>query len=454
VVSLKQPQRIDRVARGLAALTLALVVTAGPALHAQNRGTAEHWVGTWATAVQAPRTIQPPAGQAAPAPPPGQPAPITGFNNQTIRQIVRTSIGGSQARVTFTNAYGTEQLTIGAAHLAVRDKDANIVAGSGKPLAFGGRPSMIIPPGASIISDPVAVNVPQLGDVAIDVFLPGDTSGNNSPLTLHVGAWQTNYVSTPGNHAGMTTFPVQTTAASYYFTARLDVLAPASTASIVTFGDSITDGTNSTPNTNNRWPNHLATRILAQATGPKFGVLNGGISGNRVLSDGLGVSALQRFDRDALDQPGVTNVVVLEGINDVGLASGRIPGLPRRDPAPTAEDIIQGHKQLIARAHMRGLKIIGATLTPYEGARYFTPEGEQVRQAVNQWLRTSNAYDGLIDFESALKDPANPTKFLPKYDSGDHLHPSDLGYQVMADTVKLELFKTGLTLVKTGTDTR
>jgi lysophospholipase L1-like esterase len=170
-----------------------------------------------------------------------------------------------------------------------------------------------------------------------------------------------------------------------------------------------------------------------------------------VLSDGMGVSALQRFERDALDQAGVTHVVVLEGINDIGMSNFSIGGLPKRDPPPTAEDIIQGHRQFIERAHLRGIKIIGATLTPYDGALYFTPDGEKVRQAVNQWLRTSNAYDGLIDFDSALKDPANPSKILPKYDSGDHLHPSDLGYQIMAETVKLELFKNGATASKATT---
>lgn len=437
-VCLNWNQRVVRAAATAVRAAVAVGLAVGVA-GAQGRPANEHWVGTWATAVQAPRVIQLPPSANAPA---AAPAPVTSFKNQTIRQIVRTSIGGDRARVTFTNVYGTEQLVIGAASLAVRDKDAAIVAGSSHPLAFGGRPSIIVPPGATVISDPVAATVPTLGDVAIDIFFPGDTAAGNSPPTLHVGAWQTNYVSTAGNHAGEANLPVQTTVPSYFFVARLDVTAPETTAAIVTFGDSITDGTNSTPNTNNRWPNHLAKRILSQPNGPKFGVLNGGISGNRVLSDGMGVSALQRFEREALDQPGVTHVVVLEGINDVGLAAGLIPGLPKRDPAPTAEDIIQGHQQLIARAHMRGLKIIGATLTTYEGARYWSAEGEKVRQAINQWLRTSNAYDGLIDFESALKDPQNPTKFLPKYDSGDHLHPSDLGYQVMADTVNLELFKT------------
>jgi lysophospholipase L1-like esterase len=199
---------------------------------------------------------------------------------------------------------------------------------------------------------------------------------------------------------------------------------------LVALGDSITDGTRSTPDTNNRWPNHFAKRLAAQNI--RMGVMNLGISGNRVLSDGAGVSAQARFDRDVLAQPGVTHVVFMEGINDIGGG--------RENASPTAADVIGAHRQIIERAHARGLKIIGATLTPFEGAGYYTAVGEAKRQAVNQWIRTSKAYDGVIDFDAALRDPAQPTKFLPKYDSGDHLHPSDAGYEVMANTINLELF--------------
>ena len=200
---------------------------------------------------------------------------------------------------------------------------------------------------------------------------------------------------------------------------------------IVAIGDSITDGTRSTPNTNNRWPDHLAKR-LAQAAGPKMAVLNAGIAGNRVLLDNAGQNLVARFDRDVLSQTGVTHVIVMEGINDIGQG--------RANPLPSAADLIAAHRQLIFRAHARGLKIIGATLTPFEGAGYWTPEGEAKRVALNEWIRTSNEYDGIIDFDAATRDPNQPTKFLAPFNSGDNLHPSDAGYQAMANAIDLSLF--------------
>jgi lysophospholipase L1-like esterase len=219
---------------------------------------------------------------------------------------------------------------------------------------------------------------------------------------------------------------------AWFLLARVEVTAPAGTAAVVTIGDSITDGARSTADTNSRWPDQLARRLAARK-GAGAAVLNAGISGNRVLGDGAGVSALARFDRDVLMQTGVTHVVVLEGINDIGIA--------RNNPSPSAEDLIAGHKQLIARAHARGLKIYGATLTPFEGAPYYTAEGEAKRQALNTWIRSSGAYDGVIDFDMITRDPAAPTRFLPAYDSGDHLHPGDAGYKAMGDAVDLALFK-------------
>jgi lysophospholipase L1-like esterase len=218
---------------------------------------------------------------------------------------------------------------------------------------------------------------------------------------------------------------------AWFLLARVEVTAPANAAAVVAFGDSITDGARSTVDTNNRWPDHLARRLAA--AGRPVAVLNAGISGNRVLSDGAGVSALARFDKDVLLQTGVTHVVVMEGINDIGLA--------RNNPSPSAADIIAGHKQLIERARARGLKVYGATLTPFEGAAYYSPEGEAKRQAVNEWIRTGRAYDAVIDFDAVTRDPAAPTKFLPAYDSGDHLHPGDAGYKAMGDAVDLALFR-------------
>jgi lysophospholipase L1-like esterase len=402
----------------------------------------DHWVGTWATAVvtrpQPPRTApgQPPAPAGTPAAG-GQPAPLS-LNNQTLREIVHVSIGGSRLRVVLGNEFGTAALTIGAASIALCDKDAKIAVNSSRALAFGGRPSVTIPAGASMISDPVDESVTPMSDLAIDLYLPDEMTPLTSPLTVHAGASQTNYVSSTGNFAGSLDLPVLTTTPSWYLLERVEVAAPADTGAIVTFGDSITDGARSTPNTNNRWPDHLAKRLLARPGNAKLAILNTGIGGNRLLSDSIanfGINALARFDRDVLAQPGAAYVVVLEGINDIGQG--------RANPAPSAADLIAAQQQMIERAHAHGLKIFGATLTPFEGAAYFTPEGEAKRQAINNWIRTSKAYDGVIDFDSATRDPASPGKFLPLYDSGDHLHPNDAGYEAMGKSIDLNLFAPG-----------
>jgi lysophospholipase L1-like esterase len=421
--------------KSCAAILLGAVLTLSAASN-------EHWVGTWATAVvtrpQAPRTApsQPAAPPATPAPG-AQPAPLS-LNNQTLREIVHVSIGGSRLRVVLGNEFGTAPLTIGAASIALCDKDAKIAANSSRALVFGGRPSVTIPAGASMISDPVDENVPPMGDLTIDLYLPDEMTPLTSPLTVHAGASQTNYVSSTGNFAGSADLPVLSTTPSWYLIERVEVAAPAETAAIVTFGDSITDGARSTPNTNNRWPDHLAKRLLARPGNTKLAILNTGIGGNRLLSDSIanfGINALARFDRDVLAQPGAAYVVVLEGINDIGQA--------RANPLPSAADLIAAQQQMIERAHAHGLKIFGATLTPFEGAAYFTPEGEAKRQAINNWIRTSKAYDGVIDFDSATRDPASPGKFLALYDSGDHLHPNDAGYEAMGKSIDLNLFAPG-----------
>jgi lysophospholipase L1-like esterase len=357
------------------------------------------------------------------------------FNNQTLRQIVHTSVGGNRTRVVFSNTFGTRPLTIAEAHLALRGTEAAIVAGSDRKLTFGGRPSVTIPSGALMYTDPVDITLPPMADVAIDLYLPGDTN-TSSPLTMHVAARQTSYVSETGNHAGAANFPVVATTASWFLLSRVEVIAPETAGAIVAFGDSITDGTGSTPNANGRWPDLLARRLLAETGGARLAVLNAGIGGNRLLGEltfGAGINALARFEAQVLGQTGVTHVIVLEGINDIGNA--------RQNPTPTGEDLIAAHKQLIERAHTRGLKIYGATLTPFEGANYFTREGEAKRTLLNEWIRTSRAYDGVIDFDAATRDPSSPLKFLPAYDSGDHLHPSDAGYQAMANAIDLALFK-------------
>ena len=401
----------------------------------------EHWVGTWATAVVT-RPQPPRSAPGAPNPPSAPPAagaqPALSLNNQTLRQIVHVSIGGSRLRVVLGNEFGTAPLAIGAASIALRDKDSRIVSGSNRALMFSGRPGATIPAGASIISDPVEENIAPMGDLAIDLFLPDEMTPVTSPLTVHAGASQTNYVSSAGNFAGAADLPVLTTTPSWYFIERVEVAAPADTGAIVTFGDSITDGARSTPNTNNRWPDHLAKRLQARSGNARLAIINEGIGGNRLLSDSIanfGINALARFDRDVLAQPGALYVVVLEGINDIGNA--------RANPVPSAADLIAAQQQLIERAHAHGLIIYGATLTPFEGAAYFSPEGEAKRQAINNWIRTGNAYDGVIDFDAATRDPASPGKFLPLYDSGDHLHPNDAGYEAMGKAIDLKLFSAG-----------
>jgi len=417
---------------------VALVAAGLVAIQAQGTRVSERWVGTWATAVVSSqqrfelpaslrRTPPPqPSGTARPAPQP----PIQSFNNQTVRQIVHTSIGGSRLRVVFSNAFGPAPLAIGAAGVALRGLDASIAVGSSRPLLFAGKAATMIPAGAVVFSDPVNLTFAPFADLAIDAYLPGDTAG--MPLTMHSGALQTNYVSEAGDHTGKTDFPTARTVASWYFVGRVEVVAPEPVSAVVTLGDSITDGTASTANANHRWPDDLAKR-LASGSGAHMAVLNLGIGGNRLLSDGMGVSALTRFDRDVAAQTGVTDVIVLEGINDIGFAGD--------NSSPSASDIIAAHQQLIARAHALGLKIFGGTLTPFDGAAYATAVGEAKRMDINKWIRTSGAYDGVVDFEAAVRDPKQPSKEILSFDPGDHLHLTDSGYQAMADAVDLRFFR-------------
>jgi lysophospholipase L1-like esterase len=441
-----------KIRRSAIGLATALTVGALPLFAQQNA--ANHWVGIWSTAdawraatMAVPATAPPvtppaaavqPVAAAAAAPAGGRggaPPPVQ-FNGQTLRQIVHTTFGGDRLRVVFSNAFGTAPIAIGGAGIALRDRESAIVNGSSRPLLFGGQPTTTIPAGATMMSDAVNLPVTPMSDVAIDLFLPSDTSTWPSPLTLHNGAFETNYVSAAGNHVGEAAFTNATTVPSWFLLKRIEAVAPATAAAVVTLGDSITDGTRSTPGTNSRWPDVLARRLQENPATRHLSVLNAGIAGNRVLGEAngaAGINVLARFDRDVLAQPGVRYVVVLEGINDIGLA--------RQSPTPSAADLIVGHQQLIERAHVHGIKIFGATLTPFEGAAYYTPEGEAKRQAVNTWIRTGKAYDGVVDFDAVTRDPASPGKFLPAYNSGDNLHPNDAGYKAMGEAVDLALFR-------------
>jgi lysophospholipase L1-like esterase len=379
----------------------------------------DHWVGTWAAS---PMAAKNPDGKF------GAP----GTDGTTLREIVHISIGGPSVRVVLTNEFGLDPLTIGAAQIALSSAASAITPASATPLTFGGAASIIIPPGALVVSDPVAFKVAPASNLAVSLFLP-DQPVNQ--LTLHPFADQTNYL-TPGNVVSAASLDTPTPFFTWDFLKGVDVTADNKAASIVTFGDSITDGAHSTRDANARWPDILARRLQTDKKTANLGVLNQGIGGNRVLHDTTGPSALARFDRDVLAQAGVKYLVIMESINDIGHAT---------DPAKpydvvTAEDLITGLSQLATRAHTHGIKVYGATLTPFVGAKYQSPAGEEMRQTINKWIRTTNQLDGVIDFDKVTTDPTHPGMFLVLDDSGDHLHPGDAGYKAMGESIDLNLF--------------
>jgi lysophospholipase L1-like esterase len=387
----------------------------------QDSSQAPDWVATWGTSPSTPGQF----GRAEATGP--------AFENRTLRQIVHTSVGGDSVRIRLSNRHGSLPLEIGAVHIASRSEGAQIETGSDRSLTFGTKTSITIPIGAFVLSDPVGLEVMPLADLAITIFFPSDTGAP----TFHGSALQTGYISPPGNFTASAQITDAETSQSWFFLTAVEVKPSQSTGVVVTVGNSITDGTLSTADTNGRWPDHLASRLAARGSNT-LGVVNAGIAGNRVLHglSGFGVNVLARLELDVLSVAGVTHVVVLEGINDIGLA-GLIPGIT--DEAVNSDEIIAGHRQLIARVHARGLKIYGATLTPYEGAAYFSAEGEVKRQAVNAWIRTSGAYDAVIDFDAATRDPNQPSRFRPGF-SQDNLHPNDVGYEAMGDAIDLALF--------------
>jgi lysophospholipase L1-like esterase len=321
---------------------------------------------------------------------------------------------------------------LGAARVALRNKESNVVVGTDRVLTFNGKPSVKIPPGATMLSDAVLLNVPKLADLAISVYAPTDTG----PATRHSMALRNAYVA-PRNVTAQLELPGATTTNAWLFISRVDVAAPPAAGTIVAFGDSITDGATSTPETNRSWPSLLAERLAANPATANLSIVNHGISGNRLLLDGTGTNALARFDRDVLATPGVKWLMILEGINDIGQALRN--GAPPEN-AITADDIIGAYKQMIERARAHGIKVIGCTLTPYVGAGYASDAGEAVRSAVNTWIRTGGAFDAVVDFDAATRDPANPKQFLRAYNNSDNLHPNDAGYKAMADAVNLSIF--------------
>jgi len=296
------------------------------------------------------------------------------------------------------------------------------------------RRAAYIAPGVVLLSDPVELDVPPLTDLAVSLYLPGETG----PPTTHATGLHNTYISKEGDLTAKAEIPEPVITRSYYWLAGIDVAAGADAALLVTFGDSITDGALSTTETNHSWPALLAARLAANKATANIAVVNEGIGGNRVLRDGAGASALARFDRDVLSQPGVKWVTLMEGINDIGHASTAVPTEP-----VTTDELIGAYKQFIAQAHAHGIQVIGCTLTPYEGAGYYRPDGERIRAALNSFIRTSGAFDAVVDFEAATRDAANASRLREEFDPGDHLHPNDTGYQAMADAFDLKILTGG-----------
>jgi lysophospholipase L1-like esterase len=400
---------------------LTVVLASGCAM--QNAARAprptEHWSTTWG------------ASETVPA------ADSMAFNNQTLRLIVHPTTAGTQVRIKITNIFGSRPLNVGSASVGLQDSGATVVAGSNHVLTFGGRPSIVIPIGAYVLSDSAPLDTLTQHDLAVSLFVAGDSG----PVTMHPLALQTSFVSTTGDFdaredGGAFQTPIQ----NWPFLAAVEVSSTHNAGCIVAFGDSITDGYRSTANTNHRWPDFLSIRLAAVHR--NIAVVNEGIGGNRIWHDAIpgrlvfGPNGLSRFDRDAITVTGASHVVVLLGINDIGQAGPTT----HAEEQVSAEEIIVGLRQFALRAHAHGIRIIGGTLTPYRGAAYFDAQGEEKREHVNAWIRSAKEFDGVIDFDAAIRDPAIPTQIKPPYDSGDHLHPSDEGYKAMAGAINLALF--------------
>jgi lysophospholipase L1-like esterase len=394
------------------------------AVHALGQTETEHWVATWATAQQLMTT---PVGRRTGAPPSNLPAT---FANQTVRMVVRTSLGGSRVRVSLSNMLNAQPVEIGAAHIAIHKGRGAIAEGTDRALTFGGSSSFTIPPGVLAVSDPVNLEIAPLSDLAISLYFPHDTGPpTNHPLGLH-----TAYFS-DGDVTASSVMPNSKTMTAYVWLSSVDVPAPTDAFTVVALGDSITDGYSTTLDADLAWPTLLAKRLNADKT-QRVAVVNQGISGNQVLRDGAGLSALARFDRDVLSRPGVKWVILLEGINDINIR-GRTDG----PNVLTSDELIWGYCQLIARAHAHGIKVIGATIMPEEGVPTASERGEQIRQTVNQWIRANGNFDATVDFDMAVRDPQRPVRLKQQFDPGDHIHPNDAGNQAMADAFELSVFK-------------
>jgi len=377
----------------------------------------EVWYGTWGTAMTGPA----PASSA------------LAFSNQTLRLIVHASIGGNRVRVRLSNEMGRTALSIGAAWLGLSASAANLAAGSNRQLSFGGRAGATVAAGGTLQSDPLDLALPAQANLALSLYLPGSVQAT----TVHDATLQTSYVSTSGNQAASQTLRVQRSLYAWPYLAEIDIGRTAAGATLVALGDSQTDGLRSSGSANRRWPDYLARRLQAAggAGGVPVGVVNRGISGNRLLGDAdsaplAGRDALERFDRDVLATGGVRYLVVLIGINDIiTVSSSSLPTL--------ADAITAGYTRLVNRAHAAGIRVLGGTLLPFEGYTWYSAARENVRQRVNAWIRTAGVFDAVADFDAAVRDPGRPTRMLAALDDDDHLHPNDAGYEAMSRAVPL-----------------
>lgn len=397
-----------------------------PGCFAQSAATTPHvWIATWGAAQQIPE--------------PQNALPADDLRDATVRQIVHLSAGGTVLRVHISNAFGTDALRVESVHIAraVAADSSAIVPGSDRALTFAGEPDVTVPPGAEFVSDPIAYSVAPLSNLAVSFYIKEPPARETS----HPGSRATSYF-VHGNAVSASTLAEAAKVDHWFQISEVDVEAAPGAASIVALGDSITDGHASTTNGNDRWTDVLAKRLQQSRAMRDLGVVNKGIGGNHLLTDGLGPNVLARFDRDVLAPSGVRWVILFEGVNDLG-------GLTREGEVPAAEHaklvhrIIAADQQVIARAHAHGIEVIGATITPYMGSDYYHPDAqdEADRQAVNAWIRAAGHFDAVVDFDAALRDPERPDRLRPAYDCGDHLHPSPAGYRVMGEAIPLSLFR-------------
>lgn len=411
-----------------AAAMSAVAIAASPLTDNGTHTASFGWIASWSASPQ-------PLWEPSFVLPTGMPVAL---RDQTVRETLKLSVGGKRLRVVYSNRYGAQPLVIGAARVALSRGGAMIDAGSDRALRFGGQPGVTVAPGAQVISDPVDVPVAPLSEWAVSTFLPQATP----VTTFHWGAQQTAALAS-GDASAARDLPGATPVPGRIFLAGVLVERQADTPVVVAFGDSLTDGNGSTPGANRRWPDFLARRLAPQGVG----VVNAGISGARVWGDKMGVNAMARFDADVLAQPGVRSVVMMMGINDIGWPGS---GFAPHDAPMTAMRLVEGYRQLVAAAHARGVRVVGGTIAPYEGslhgtplAEHYSPAKDAVRQEVNRWIRDSGVFDAVVDFDAVLRDPAHPARLLPAYDSGDHLHPGDAGYEAMAGALDLALLLGG-----------